>query len=106
MLADGKTLPLVTPPPAVNGTELIIGLRPEAFSLAEGDAGVEVTAQLVESSGSDTFVTTELGGKAIVARLPGRSEVAAHGALRLAVDTSHACFFDPASGLNLRAGRA
>jgi multiple sugar transport system ATP-binding protein len=106
VLADGKTLPLVTPPPAVNGTELIIGLRPEAFSLAEGDAGVEVTAQLVESSGSDTFVTTELGGKAIVARLPGRSEVAAHGALRLAVDTSHACFFDPASGLNLRAGRA
>ena len=104
VLADGNRLALANPPPAVSGTELIIGLRPEAFSLSAGDAGVDVTAQLVESSGSDTFVTTELGGKAIVARLPGRSEVAAHGTLRLAVDTSHACFFDPKSGLNLRAG--
>jgi multiple sugar transport system ATP-binding protein len=103
-LSDGNRLPLPTPPAALagrHGTELVVGLRPEAFSLAEGAEGVAVTAQLVENSGSDTFLTTELGGKTITARLPGRSKLMAHGEIRLAVDTTHACFFDPVTGRNI-----
>ena len=104
MLSDGNRLQVPNPPVSLgtrNGTEVIVGLRPEAFTLASGSEGVGVTAQLVESSGSDTFLTTELGGKTIVARLPGRSKLEPHGNIRLAVDTTHACYFDPASGTNI-----
>ncbi len=103
-LSDGNRLLVPNPPKALvarGGGDLVVGVRPEAFALAEGTEGVKVTAQLVENSGSDTFLTAELGGKAITARLPGRSRVEAHRELRLAVDTAHACFFDPLSGLNI-----
>ncbi|RYI16133.1 MAG: ABC transporter ATP-binding protein [Acetobacteraceae bacterium] len=96
------TVPALTPALAKRGAgEVIVGLRPEAFALAESEGGVSITAQLVESSGSDTFLTTELGGKTITARLPGRMKVSTDGKIRLAVDTSHACFFDPVTGLNI-----
>ena len=103
ILSDGNRLLLANPPRALASRqgELVVGLRPEAFALAEGDEGVSVTAQLVENSGSDTFLTTELGGKTITARLPGRSKVDPRRVIRLAVDTTHACFFDPVSGLNI-----
>jgi multiple sugar transport system ATP-binding protein len=103
-LSDGNHLPLANPPATLasrHGTELVVGLRPEAFALAAGTEGVKVSPQLVESSGSDTFLTTELGGKVITARLPGRTKIAPRSELHLAVDTTHACFFDPASGQNL-----
>ncbi len=103
-LSDGNRLPLANPPATLasrHGTELVVGLRPEAFALAAGTEGVKVSPQLVESSGSDTFLTTELGGKVITARLPGRTKIAPRSELHLAVDTTHACFFDPASGQNL-----
>ncbi len=104
MLSDGNRLQVANPPASLggyHGTELIVGLRPEAFALAYGSQGLAVTAQLVESSGSDTFVTTELGGKTIVARLPGRTMLEPHGALRLTADIAHACYFDPATGENI-----
>ena len=103
-LNDGNqlTLPALTSALAKRGAgEVIVGLRPEAFALADGETGVSITAQLVESSGSDTFLTTELGGKAVIARLPGRTKVSTDGKIRLAVDTSRACFFDPATGINI-----
>jgi len=103
-LNDGNqlTLPALTSALAKRGAgEVIVGLRPEAFALADGETGVSITAQLVESSGSDTFLTTELGGKAVTARLPGRTKVSTDGKIRLAVDTSRACFFDPATGINI-----
>ena len=103
-LSDGNRLLLANPPEALaahQGRELVVGLRPEAFGLADGEDGVAVKAHLVENSGSDTFLTTELGGKTVTARLPGRSKLEPHGEIRLAVDTTHACFFDPVSGLNI-----
>jgi multiple sugar transport system ATP-binding protein len=103
-LSDGNQLQLANPPAMLasrHATELVVGLRPEAFALAAGTEGVKVSPQLVESSGSDTFLTTELGGKVITARLPGRTKIAPHSELHLAVDTTHACFFDPSTGKNL-----
>lgn len=103
-LNDGNqlTMPALTSALAKRGAgEVIVGLRPEAFSLADGEAGVSVTAQLVESSGSDTFLTAELSGKTVTARLPGRTKVSSEDKIRLAIDTSRACFFDPATGVNI-----
>ena len=103
-LSDGNRLQVPNPPSSLatrNGAELIVGLRPEAFALASGSDGLAATAQLVENSGSDTFLTTELGGKTIVARLSGRAKVAPHSDIRLAADTTHACYFDPTSGKNI-----
>ena len=104
LLSDGNRLRLERLPATLadrDGMEVIVGLRPEAFALSEGDSGLAVTPQLVESSGSDTFLTTELGGKPIVARLPGRTTLDPHVPLRLSADMTHACYFDPVTGENL-----
>jgi multiple sugar transport system ATP-binding protein len=86
-----------------DGTEVVVGLRPEAFSLSQAEGGLKVTADLVENSGSDLYVTSQLAGNKIVARLPGRTGMQAHSILNLAVDMAHACFFDPVTGENLAA---
>ncbi len=104
VLSDGNRLRIAAPPATLaqrGDAELIVGLRPEMFALTTAPDTLAVTAQLVENAGSDTFITAELGGKAIVARLPGRIRVDAHSPIHLAADTQHACFFDPATGLAL-----
>jgi multiple sugar transport system ATP-binding protein len=85
----------------LNGGEVIVGLRPETFELAADGEGLRVTAQLVENAGSDTFITAELSGKPMVARLPGRSRVATGAEIVLRVDTAHASFFDPRTQLRI-----
>ncbi len=104
ILSEGNRLQVASPPTSLrrfDGMEVIVGLRPEAFALSPGPEGLAATAQLVERSGSDTFVTTELGGKAVVARLPGRTMLEPHAAIRLTADMAHACYFDPATGQNI-----
>ena len=104
VLSDGNRLRIAEPPGALaarENAELIVGLRPEMFSLTASPDGLAVTAQLVENAGSDTFITTELGGKPVVARLPGRLRVEQHSPIHLVADTRHACYFDPATSLAL-----
>ncbi len=104
LLSDGNTLSVPKPPSSLvmrKGGDIVIGLRPEAFSLSTATNGLTVTADLVENSGSDTFLNAELGGKTVVARLPGRVRVEPHSRVHLIADTTHASYFDPESGLNI-----
>jgi multiple sugar transport system ATP-binding protein len=104
LLSDGNRLRVPEPPASLSKREvvdIIVGLRPEAFSLTTAPEGLAVTTQLVENAGSDTFITTELGGKTVVARLPGRIRVELHRQIQLAADVAHACYFDPATGINI-----
>jgi multiple sugar transport system ATP-binding protein len=103
-LSDGNRLLVPNPPAILNGRDgqdLVVGLRPEALELGDGPNALAVTPQLVENSGSDTFLTATLGGKVITARLAGRTRISTTGPVHLTADTSHASYFDPATGANI-----
>ena len=89
------------PPKALkahDGKEVIVGIRPEAFTLT-GDvaSAIGLTAMMVENSGSDTFATFELMGKRIIARLPGKARIENGQKVMLGVDVDAICYFDPAT---------
>lgn len=82
------------PEKLVEGARVIVGIRPEYFSVG-GDLLVEPT--MVENTGSDTYLRFGLADVNVTARLPGRvGELGARTAL--AVDTSGLCYFDETDG--------
>ena len=82
---------------------VVVGIRPEAFIAAAPGAGMlTLTAMSIENAGSDTFVTFELSGKPVVARLPGRMHVHAGDSVSLDIDLPTLCFFDPETEQRIR----
>ncbi|WP_417579917.1 ABC transporter ATP-binding protein [Pelagibacterium sp.] len=97
--ADAVTISAVNPPSALgdyDGKQVIVGMRPEDFAVTkDGQADLTLRADMSEHAGSDTFTTFALAGKALMARLPGKSRIAVGDAVQLSVDTSQTCYFDP-----------
>ncbi len=81
--------------------EVILGLRPEHLTRAEGGAAdLLARPELIESTGAESYVNFRLGGKAVTARLPGRiGEGVAE--VPLALDRGAICLFDAATGQRL-----
>ncbi len=102
VLAEGIRLPMdAAALPAVReDAPLVVGIRPEHFSLAvPGDAGFTVRADVIEPLGSDTLVFTRIGESDVVARLPPTVRVSAGDPLELSVNTSRVHFFDSLTGM-------
>jgi len=112
-----------------NGTQVIIGIRPEHFALEEdlevpADQVIELTVTLAEAMGAEVHIhaivdvpppeidgvptTSEDGtealieGTKVIARVDGIHTIAMGQQVRLAVKTHLAHFFDPATGEPLR----
>ena len=98
-------LPSAALPAAGRPSEgLLLGVRPEHLVWHDGGVGggaplVEGTASLVEPLGSDTLVSLDVGGTAVVARLPPRVVRRKGEAVRLAADPANLHFFDRSTGL-------
>jgi multiple sugar transport system ATP-binding protein len=89
---------------AYQGKPIIFGIRPEALTDPDGaerNASTIATAdchiEVVEPAGSDTFAITNLGGKAVVARLRADANINSGTDASLAFNLSKAVFFDPAT---------
>ena len=87
---------------ACAGRSMILGLRPEALTDADGaDQRSEHVEQfenavsVVEPAGSDTFVTTVIGGKDCIARMRADSFVSPGAPATFAANMDKAVFFDP-----------
>jgi ABC-type sugar transport system ATPase subunit len=79
-------------------------VRPEHLVWHDGGPGgsaplVEGKAIVVEPLGSDTLVSLEVAGQAIVARLPPRIVRRTGEAVRLMADPANLHFFDKATGI-------
>jgi multiple sugar transport system ATP-binding protein len=105
---DGPTAPRLRATQAglrkafARGGNVVVGIRPEAFVPAAASGGMlTLKAEHVENAGSDTFVSSVLGGKTITVRLPGRMKVAAGEAIALDVDLATVAYFDPGTGLRV-----
>ncbi len=84
------------------GRNIILGLRPEALTDADGAdqrsrhvEHFESTVSVVEPAGSDTYVTTVLGGKDCIARMRSDTQVASGKPAKFAANMEKAVFFDP-----------
>jgi len=100
---DSPAAPLHLPLPAAVATRLrahagqpvILGLRPE--HLAADPAGAELTVELSEPMGAETYATLRTGAHTLTARLPAHLHPQPGEKFRCAFDLAHAHCFDPES---------
>ena len=94
-IENGPRLPLPAGrrfPAEFAGKPLVLGLRPEAFTLS--DAGFPVDIRFVEPLGSDTLTFFTLGGAEVIARLPPLPSLTAGARIRLSIDPAKMHLFD------------
>ncbi|MFS4438435.1 ABC transporter ATP-binding protein [Paracoccaceae bacterium GXU_MW_L88] len=84
------------------GREVVLGIRPEAITDADGaDRNArnlqELTNEVsvIEPSGADTFVTTHLSGKDVIARMRADTTAAPDTPFTFTVNMDKAVLFDP-----------
>jgi multiple sugar transport system ATP-binding protein len=82
------------------GAPVLLGIRPEAISPDNGDAGpglaFEARIDVVEPTGADNLAFLSLGAREVIARLPPGRSVAGER-IRLRIDPARALIFDPAT---------
>jgi multiple sugar transport system ATP-binding protein len=90
--------------PLIDGQKVILGIRPEAITDHAGADGgsssiesMEGRAEIVEPTGSDTFVITRLGGKEVTARMRADTTVKPGEIIPFAFNLEKAVLFDPKS---------
>ena len=83
---------------------LIMGIRPEAISESENADSEAKNIQLLENkvaviepTGSDTYVATNLAGKDCIARLAADANIEVGSNYRFSVNMDKSVFFDPAT---------
>ena len=94
-IGNGPRLPLPAGrrfPAEFAGKPLVLGLRPEAFTLS--DAGFPVDIRFVEPLGSDTLTFFQLGSAEVIARLPALTSLKEGVRISLAVDPEKMHLFD------------
>ena len=87
---------------AWDGRDILLGLRPESITDPEGadrNSGTIVPLRnlvgVIEPAGADTFVTMDLGGKEIIARMRADANVASGKEFDFAINMEKAVAFDP-----------
>ena len=89
---------------ALEGREILLGIRPEAITDPEGadrkSGNIQSLSNLVqvtEPAGSDTFVTMTLSGRDVIARMRADASVAPGQSYDFAVNMDKTVVFDPQS---------
>ena len=87
-----------------SGKTILFGIRPEAITdVGAADRNARTVAiadcqvDVVEPTGSDTFVITSLGGKQVIARMRSDVPVKSGERMPFAFNMDKAVFFDPAT---------
>jgi multiple sugar transport system ATP-binding protein len=85
-----------------DGQDILLGIRPEAITDPDGAdrkssnvVALDNRIIVTEPAGSDTFVTTSLGGKDVISRLRADVPVSAGEVFSFAVNMEKAVAFDP-----------
>ena len=105
-LSDGTQLPLPAARVAAfaswQGREVVLGLRPEHFARAAGEARpgeapLRARVELVQPTGARTYATFQLGGAQAVAELMAHDVSQPGETLDLRADMNRAVLIDPAT---------
>ena len=81
---------------AAGGREILAGFRPEHLIWTADDSRAAIVGEavVVEPLGSDTMVSIDVAGAAVIARLPPRLVRRAGERVALAIDSAHVHVFD------------
>jgi multiple sugar transport system ATP-binding protein len=90
------------------GRPVVLGIRPEditdldgADPRAEHIAQADCSVEVVEPTGADTFVVTQLGGKEVTGRMRNASGLSVGSRVPFAFNMGKTHFFDPATELRI-----
>jgi multiple sugar transport system ATP-binding protein len=97
----GRTVILPKPFDASPGQQVLVGVRPEGFHLADQETGMPVAVEVVEPLGSDTMAICKIENVTITVRLSPETRVRAGDTLVLAIDPQKVSVFDVQSGKRL-----
>jgi multiple sugar transport system ATP-binding protein len=97
----GVELPLPARSGGNNGQKVIYGVRPEHLTL--GNGGIPATVSVVEPTGADTFVFSDIGGTPICATFSERHEFKPGETIALQPRLDAVHLFDNDSGKVIRA---
>ncbi|HEX8882986.1 MAG TPA: sn-glycerol-3-phosphate ABC transporter ATP-binding protein UgpC [Noviherbaspirillum sp.] len=97
---DGVRLPLLRPPEAVHGQEVLYGVRPEHFTISS-ELDVHAEVAVVEPTGAETQIAARWAGHQIVAAFRDRIGAKPGSRLPLQPCIEHVHLFDAASGQRL-----
>ena len=93
-LANGTVLPVPTGAAVSEGADVIYGVRPDHFSLVDGDSGFPVRVNVVEPTGSETLVFGDLGNVGICAEFAERPQLDPGQEMHLTVQADRAHVFN------------
>jgi multiple sugar transport system ATP-binding protein len=94
---------------------LMLGIRPENFTLGEGDEGIGIDVAVVEELGADAFVYGTVTGLSdeerlianqVTARIHGRTPPRRGETIRLQIDSEHVHVFSEKTGLRISPDQA
>jgi len=107
-LGDGKALPLPEtrrgPLTAAVGRKLVLGIRPEHISRAvaaaprAGQVRIPVTVDLIQPTGSRTYISVPLGGVAATAEVEPHDVNRVGESIEIDIDMNKAILIDPETG--------
>ena len=97
----GVTLPAIGAPAGSDKREVVYGVRPEHFTIADDGAEAEIT--VVEPTGSEIQVFAKMGGQDIVAVFRERHQFKPGEKIRLKPDPKLVHLFDAETGKRLSA---
>jgi multiple sugar transport system ATP-binding protein len=86
-----------------DGQQVLLGVRPETFELANGAASLPARVEVIEPTGADTLLMCRTGGQEAIVVLRERTEVAPGDRISLQPDLAKLHVFDAGSGINLTA---
>ncbi|MFM7801105.1 MAG: ABC transporter ATP-binding protein, partial [Limnohabitans sp.] len=102
-LLDGTVLSLPLNTRAAEGQSVVYGIRPEHLQIANGEEGLATEVVVVEPTGADTQVFTNIAGVEVTSVFRERHAFAPGSTIRLMPDASRAHLFDATSGESLAA---
>jgi multiple sugar transport system ATP-binding protein len=94
---------------------LMLGIRPENFTLAEGNEGIGIDVAVVEELGADAFLYGTVTGLSdeerltanqVTARIHGRTPPRRGETIRLRIDSEHVHVFSEKTGLRISPDQA
>ena len=97
---DGIRLPMPRGAAAADGQPVLYGMRPEHFSLANGD-GLPADVVVVEPTGADTQLYCRFNGQEVTSLVRDRVSCRAGDRVGLMPDPARSHLFDAASGQRL-----
>lgn len=97
-LGDGTEIALPLRLDAANDEPVVVGVRPENLSLADGGIALPATVNLVEPTGAQTYLLLQCAGRSATVSVNGATRLKPGESVKVFLDPAHIHVFSKTSG--------